>query len=169
MDRIDGDIAERQVGVGVAIGDLVAASELEASLELQIAFLRQRRDVRGRVEDFDVRVILEVGGRHDTRALLFEVERFRTFTVKLEGYLLEVENDVRHVLDDAGERRELVKNAFHANRRDSRPLDRGKQHAPERVTDGGTKTTLERLRNEATVVRREGLRIVVQLLRFLKI
>ena len=65
--------------------------------------------------------------------------------------------------------RELVKNAFHANRRDGCTLDRGEQHAAKRVTDRGTKTTLERLSDETPVVRGKSLRIVVQLLRLLKI
>ena len=76
---------------------------------------------------------------------------------------------LRHVFDDAGEGRELVKNAFHTNRRDGCTLDRGEQYAAKRVTDRGTKTTLERLGDETPVVRSESLRIVVQLLRLLKI
>jgi hypothetical protein len=81
---------------------LVAAAALETRFEFQRAFLRQRRDVRRRIEDLDVGVFLEVGGGDDARALLLEVQGLRTFAMQAERHLLEVENDVGHVFDDAG-------------------------------------------------------------------
>ncbi len=101
MNGVDGDVLQREVGVGIAIGDLVAPAALQTRLELERAFLRQGRDVRGLVEDLDVRVLFEIGGGDDARSLLFEVERLRAFAVELEGNLLEVEDDVGHVLDHA--------------------------------------------------------------------
>ena len=88
MDRVDGDVAERQIAVGVAVGDLVAAAALETRFELERAFLRQRGDVRRRIEDLDVGVLLEVGGGDDARPLLLEVQRLRTFAVQLKGTCL---------------------------------------------------------------------------------
>src|SRR5438270_115687 len=99
MDRVDRNVAEREVGVGVTVGDLVAAAALQTRLEFERAFLGKRRDVCRRVEDLDVGVLFEVGGGDDTGALLLEVERLRTFAVELERNLFEVEDDVGHVLD----------------------------------------------------------------------
>ena len=121
------------------------------------------------VEDLDVRILLEVGGGDDTGALLLEVEGLRPAAVQLERDLLEVEDDVRHVLDDALEGRELVENAFDADGGDGRSLDRGEQDAAERVTDRRTEATLERLSGEPPVVRGESLGIVIELFGFLEI
>ena len=169
VDRVDRDVAERQIGVGVAVGDDVAAALLETGLQLERAFLRQRGDVRRRVEDLDVRVLFEVGGGDDAGALLLEVEGLGTAAVQLEGDLLEVEDDVGHVLDHALQGRELVEHAFDADGGDGRPFDRREQHAAERVTDGRAEAALERLGGEPPVVRGEGLGIVIELLGFLKI
>jgi hypothetical protein len=169
VDRVDGDVSERQVGVGVAVGDDVAAAALETRLELQRAFLRQRGHVGGGVEDLDVRVFFEVGGGDDARSLLLEIEGLGAGAVELEGDLLEVEHDVRHVFDDALQRGELVQDTFHADGRDRGALDGGEQDAAQRVTDRGAEAALEGLGREAAVVRREGFGIVIELLGFLKI
>ena len=169
MNGVDGNVAQRQIAVRIAIGDLVAAAALETRLELERAFLRQRGQVRRRVEDLDVRVLLEVGRGDDARSLLLEVERLGPFTVQLEGDLFEVEDDVGHILDDAGERRELVQHALDADSRDRGALDGGEEHASQRIADRGAEAALEGLGGEAPVVRREGLGIVFELLGFLKI
>jgi hypothetical protein len=122
-----------------------------------------------RIEDLDVRILFEVGSRDDARPLLLEVQSLRAAAVQLEGDLFEVENDIRHVFDDALERRELMKNAFDANRSDRRTLDGGEQDPPQRVPDGGSESTLERLGDETPVIRGKGLGIVIELLGFLEI
>ena len=121
------------------------------------------------VEDLDVRILFEVGGRDDARPLLLEVEGLGTGAVELERDLLEVEDDVGHVLDHALERRELVEHALDADGGDGRSLDRGEQDAPQRVTDRRAEAALERLSGEPPVVRGESLGIVIELLGFLEI
>src|SRR5581483_3301662 len=169
MDRVDRDVAERQIAVGIAVGDLVAAAALETRLELQSAFLRKRRDVRSRIENLDVGVRFEIGGSHDARSLLLQVERLGTLTVHPEGDLLEVENDVGHVLDHTGQGRELVQHALDANRGDRGSFDRGEQHATECIADRRAEATLERLGNETAVIRSQGFGVVIELLGFLEI
>jgi hypothetical protein len=68
--------------------------------------------------------------------------------VQLERQLLEVEDDVGGVLDDALDRRELVQHAVDLDGGDGRALDRRQQHAAHRVADGGAEAALERLRGE---------------------
>jgi hypothetical protein len=169
VDGVDRDVAEGQVGVGVTVGDDVAAALFETGLELERAFLRQGGDVRRRVEDLDVGVLLEIGGGDDARAALFEVEGLGTAAVKLERDLFEVEDDVRHVLDDALERRELMENAFDADGGDGRPFNGREQDAAKRVADRRTEATLERLGGETPVVRGESLGIVIEFFGFLEI
>jgi hypothetical protein len=125
--------------------------------------------VRRRIEDLDVGILLEVGGGDDARAALLEIEGLRALAVKLEGDLFDVEDDVGHVLDDAGEGRELVEHALHPHRADGCTLDGGEQDAAERVTDRRAEAALERLGDETPVVRRESLGIVIELFGFLKI
>ena len=125
--------------------------------------------MRRRVEDLDVGVLFEVGGGDDAGPLLLEVEGLGALAVQLERDLLEVEDDVRHVLDHALEGREFMEDAFDADGGDGRPFDRREKHAPERVTDRRTEAALERLGNETPVVRRQGFGIVIELLGFLEI
>ena len=75
-------------------------------------------------------------------------QRLGVVDVQLERNLLQVEDDVGRVLDHAGNRRELVQHAVDLHGGDRRALDRGEQHAPQRVADGRAEAALERLRVE---------------------
>ena len=57
----------------------------------------------------------------------------------------------RHVLDDVGDRRELVERAVDLDGRDGRALERREQHAAERVADRDAEAALERLARELAV------------------
>src|SRR5205807_4532184 len=96
-----------------------------------------------------------------------KINRLGQIGVQLDGHLLEVENDVRGILNDAGNRRKLVQNAFDFHGRDRRALDRAEQRAAQRVTDGSATSALKRLRGETPVlfgqrfeIRREVLRLL---------
>ncbi len=58
----------------------------------------------GLVEDLDVAIGLDVGARDLSLTLLLDGEGLDLRTVQLEGDLLEVQNHVRCVLDDALDR-----------------------------------------------------------------
>ena len=68
--------------------------------------------------------------------------------MELHRDLLQVEDDVGRILDDARDRRELVEHAVDLHGRDGRAFDRREQHAPQRVADRGAETALEGLRVE---------------------
>ena len=91
-----------------------------------------------------------------------EVERLGRVDVHLQRNLLQVEDDVGRILDHAGDRRELVQHAVDLDRRDRRALDRGQQHAPQRVADGRAEPALERLRVEAAEPIRQRLALELQ-------
>ena len=66
--------------------------------------------------------------------------------------LLEVEDDVGHVLLDAGDRRELVGDPLDPDARDGRAGERGQQHAPQRVAERVAEAAIERLDRERAAV-----------------
>src|SRR5258706_7183138 len=77
-----------------------------------------------------------------------ERERLGVVAVQLQGNLLQVEDDVGRVLDHAGNRRELVQHAVDLDGGDGRAFNRGQQHAPEGVADGGAEAAVGPLRVE---------------------
>src|SRR3546814_8275349 len=62
--------------------------------------------------------------------------------------LLHVEDDVGHILPDAGERRKFVKHALDLDRGYGCALKRGEKHAPQGVVQRQAKATLQRLGDE---------------------
>ena len=104
-----------------------------------------RRDVGVGLEDLDVGIGLDVA-RLDLASLVdAQIERLGGVDVRLERHLLEVEDDVGRVLDHTGNRRELVQHAVDLDGGNGRALDRGQQHAPHGVADGGAEAPFERL------------------------
>ena len=67
--------------------------------------------------------------------LLVDAHGVRLGLGRLEDDFLQVEDDVRHVLDDVADGRELVQRAFDADGGDRRALERREQDAAERVAD----------------------------------
>ncbi len=63
-------------------------------------------------------------------------ESLRGFVIGgLEFYPLQVEHDVGHVLDHAGQRGEFVLRAVDFDRGDGGAFERGEEHAAERIAD----------------------------------
>src|SRR5690606_18336004 len=79
---------------------------------------------------------------------------------------LEVEDDVGHVLDDVGNRGELVHHAFDPDCRDRHTLKGRQKDAPEAVSDRRPESTLQRLGRESPVRVRQGVPVDLQALRF---
>jgi plasmid stability protein len=67
------------------------------------------------------------------------------FAVQAADEVLEVEDDVRDVLTNALERRELVRDPLDLDRGDGSALERREQHATQRVAEGVTEAAVERL------------------------
>ena len=88
-----------------------------------------------------------------TVAFLVHGEReFARFVIGgLEFNLLQVEHDVGHVLDDAGQRGEFVLRAVDLHRGDGGAFERGKEHAAERIADGVAVAGLKGLGDELGV------------------
>ena len=71
--------------------------------------------------------------------------------VVLHHQRLDVEHDVGHVLEHAGDRGELVLGAANLDLRDGAAFQAGKQHAPQAVADRRAEAALERLGDEFAV------------------
>ena len=77
----------------------------------------------------------------------------RRLAVEAADEPLQVQDDVRDVLADARDRRELVLDALDLDGRHGAALERGEQHPPQRVAERVTEAAVERLdREDATVL-----------------
>ena len=111
---------------------------------------------------------LDVARAHLAGLVDAECQRLGVIDVQLQRDLLQVEDDVGRVLDHAGNRRELVQHAVDLHRGDRRALNRGQQHAAQRVADRRAETALERLRVEPAEPVGERLALELQPLGSLK-
>jgi hypothetical protein len=128
-DRVDRDDADRRLGPAVELGRDVAAAAPDGERHLELALVRDVRDLELRVQDLEVGRRLDVGGRDDAGALLGDVHLdLGRRAVEADDEVLEVEDDVGDVLAHAGERRELVGDALDLHGGDCCALERGEQH-----------------------------------------
>ena len=79
------------------------------------------------------------------RAFLLQHHALGAFGVHAQRDLLDVEDDVGHVLAHAGDRGELVQHAVDLHGGDGRALQRGQQHAAQRVAERHAEAALQRL------------------------
>ena len=85
------------------------------------------------------------------RALGLDRHHLRLLAVIANRNLLEIQNQIGDVVDDAGERAELVQSSVDLDRRNRRSFDRRQQAAPKRIADRRAKAPLERLGQELAV------------------
>ncbi len=104
-----------------------------------------------RVDDLDVRVGLDVGGGDGAFLVDLEVELHGLALLGDDEDLLQVEDDVGHILDDAVDGLELVVDALDLDRADGAALDGAEQHAAEGIADRVAITGLEGLGDELGV------------------
>jgi len=117
-DRIDRDHADRLALALVPLGGDVAATLLDVELHPQVTLVRDRRDVEVAVDDLHVRGGLDVRSMDLGRAAHVQGQRHRVLGEALKVELLEVEDDLGHVLFDVRDRGELVRHAIDLDRRD---------------------------------------------------
>ncbi len=156
VDAIDGDKAQPEIAIEVLISGDVAAATLQPHLHIDLAALGDGADIHVVVEDLDIAIGFDHARGHNASGIRTQVQRLRPLAVQLEGNLLQIEDDVRRVLNDTRDGLELVQHAFDANGGDGSAFDRRKQGATKRIADGRTEAALKRLRRELTVLVREG-------------
>ena len=92
---------------------------------------------------------LDVAGLDDARALLAHDHALRPLALHLDGDFLDVEDDVGHILAHAGDRGEFVQHAVDLHGLDGGALQRGEQHAAQRIAEGEAEAALERLGDDS--------------------
>ncbi len=156
IEAVDRDQADRRVLGAVALGRDVALAGVDRELHADLGALVEGADHVVGVEDLDVADASDVAGRDDAGAGLAQRHALRALALHLDGDFLDVEDDVGHVLAHAGDRRELVQHAVDLHGGHGRALQRGQQHAAQRVAERHAEAALERLGDQ----RRDPLRIV---------
>jgi len=124
-----------------------------------------------RVEDLDIGDGRDRARAQFAGALALQHETLLAIGVKLERQLLDVQDDIRHVLADTRDRRELVQDAIDLDRGDRTALQRGQQHAPQRVAQRQAEAPLERFCDKHRMrARRRGVHVqLVRLDQFLPV
>ena len=135
--------------VFVAPGKTAADLHLELGLELHL--LVERADVLVLVHHLALRGVLDIGGGDGAFLVHGDDQVADLVIVRFEFHLLQVEDDLGDVLDHVRERLKLVRGAVDLDGGDGRALERGVEHAPERIADGVAVTGLEGLRDELGV------------------
>src|SRR5205814_9512701 len=125
----DGDDADRVLRPAVELGRDVAAAAADRQRHLELALVGQVRDLEIGIEDLELRRSLDVlrcdGAYTPLRETYFDLRRV---AVQAGDQVLEVEEDVGHVLPDARQRRARVRDAPDPRRGDRSALDRLAQH-----------------------------------------
>src|SRR5439155_25541225 len=141
--RVDRDDADRVRLATVALGRDVAAAAPDRERDLEPTLRRQVRDLELRVEDLEVGGSLDVGG--GDRALTLRRQPnldLGRVAVEDADELLQVEDDVSDVLTDARQRRERVRDALELDRGHGGALQRGEQHAAQRLAERVAEATV---------------------------
>ena len=108
-------------------------------------------DVHIAVENFHVGIDFDLAGQNFTGSVNPEAGNAGSFTHHLERNLLQVQDDIRCVFDDARNGHEFVGDTFDADGSDRGSFNGAQEHAAESVSDRGAETTLEGLRCELAV------------------
>jgi hypothetical protein len=152
VNAVHRDVADGQIFVVVAVGGHVAAAVLSAHFNLQLAALADRGDVHALIEHREVRVFLNLRGGDRAGLLDVHVDGLRQVGIQLDRHLLQVEDDVRRILDHAGDRREFMQHSFDLHRGDCRAFDRAEERAAQRISYRRAPAALKRLRGKPPVL-----------------
>ena len=110
-----------------------------------------------RIDDRDVGVGLDVGGSNDPRFAGLDQQGDRLALGRYDQDLLQVENDIRDILNDVVDGLEFVVNARDLNRRDGGTFDGTEEDAAKRIADRMSITGLEGLGDKLGVGRRSAV------------
>ncbi len=148
VDRVDRDPADLGAGVLVLRGGDVATAPLDGQLHVQPALAVQGGQLQVGVVHGDTGRGLDVAGGDVAGALLAQVHADRLVVLGADGELLDVHDQLDHVLLDTGDRGELVQDAVDLDAGDRRARDGRQQGPPQRVAEGVAEARLQRLDGE---------------------
>ncbi len=135
-DRVDRDDADRHVGALVLVAGGEAAADADFHLGLELDLAVEGADQLLLVDDLVLGIFGDVGGGDFALLVDRDAERLGVLVLEVaELDLLQVEDDVGDVLDDARERAELVLGTFDFHRGDGGTFEGGEQHAAQGVSN----------------------------------
>jgi hypothetical protein len=97
-----------------------------------------------RVQDLDVVPGFDCTRPDLARTAAAQPNALRAFAVHAQPDAFHIEDDVGHVLEHAGDRREFVQHALDLHRGHSSALQRRQQHPAQRVAERQTETAFKR-------------------------
>jgi hypothetical protein len=129
---IERDHPDRTLFLLLIGGDVPAAGG-DLHLHVDLPLLVEGGDVEIGVQDLDPGIGLQIAGLQFARARHLETGVELVVGVHLEADLLQVEDDLAHVLEHAGDRAEFMENPFDLDRGHRGPLQARKERSTERV------------------------------------
>jgi hypothetical protein len=153
------------LGIFVTARGDITTTRLDRKLHLKTTTLRESRDGEPWVEDFNLRVGLDVSRGDNTRPALINVNCLLLVTMDLQKKFFDLEDNVRHILFDVGKSGKLMQGAIDAHRRHSSPLEAGQEDPAKAVTEGRSESAFERLADKLGVAIGLGGRFNPDLLR----
>ena len=154
--RINRDNAYGLSRLFIFVARTKTAPDFHFQFHLEFFLFVERANDLIRIDQFDVLVGLDVGSGHFAFLVRRKQQCLRLARVRLELDLLEIQNDVGHVLNNAVNRGEFMLRAVHFERRNGRAFERREQHAAKRVADGVAVTGFKRVGDKFCVGFRGG-------------
>src|SRR5580698_1954372 len=112
MNGVNRNKAEAEIAVEVLISRDIATTALQAHLHVDLAAFRDSADVDVLIENLDIAISFDHARGNDTSLICTKVQSLGAFASKLKGNLLEVQNNIGCILNDAGNRLKLMQHTF---------------------------------------------------------
>ena len=145
IDGIHGNGADDVLRGLIPVGGHIAPTMGEGDLHVQRGTAVQRRNVQIRIQDLHLTVGLNVAGGNCAGTHRLDIDGLAGITMELGQQALDVQNDLRHILLDAGDGGKLVLHTVDLDGRRRSAGQRGKQNAAQGVAEGGAIAALQRL------------------------
>ncbi len=124
MDRIDGNVTQRQVLIEVLIRADVAAAALQAHLDGELAAFAHGSHVDVAVQHFDIGIGLDLAAAHIAGLIHGQPDGFDSFAHNFERNLFQVQDDIGGVFHHTRNGAEFVLDALDAHRGNGGAFDR---------------------------------------------
>ncbi len=160
------DEADRRIARTVLRRRYVAFAYFHDQFHVDARAFIQRADHKVLVQHFHIRIGLYHASGDFTR---FRRLQHHAFTIRAVGFqfqVLDIEDDVHHVLTHARDGREFVLHAFDFDAGDSSALQRAEQDAAHGHAEGDAEAALERLSNNDRFARVAGDGFHIEFARF---
>ena len=141
--RVHGDNANRSVLVLEFVGNNITTTAGDLHVQRQRSVAVQCRNVNIRSQDSDIGIVHKVLGRDFAITGHVQVKGFVVIRQELYTDALEVQDNVGDIFLHTRNRRKFLVNAFDFHGDNSRTLQRGEEHATERVAEGDTPATFQ--------------------------